>query len=109
MRRLPLVLGILACCLLARSAPAQVLSAAVGDDAGNGLYTIDPLTSQPTLGGPIAIDGSQVGVPGPSLPPHPHVMYGVTTGLESPPELIAISPTPGNATLIGGVSLFAVP
>src|ERR1039457_4212232 len=109
MRRLPLVLGILACCLLARSAPAQVLYAAVGDDAGNGLYTIDPLTSQPTLVGPIAIDGSQVGVTGLAIHPQTHVMYGVTTDLESPPELITIDPTTGNATLIGGVSLFAVP
>ncbi len=109
MRRLPLVLGILACCLLARSAPAQVLYAAVGDDAGNGLYTIDPLTSQPTLVGPIAIEGSQVGVTGLAIHPQTHVMYGVTTDLESPPELITIDPTTGNATLIGGVSLFAVP
>lgn len=108
MRRLSWLLGILVVFLSAPSAPAQILYAAIGDDSGNGLYTINPTTSASTFVGPIAIGGTtQVGVTGLAIHPLSGVMYGVTT--EETTRLITIDPATGNATVIGDVSPDAVP
>jgi len=107
MKRLLAIFGILACALLARSAPAQILYAAIGDDSGNGLYTVDPATAASTLVGPIAVGATQIGVTGLAIHPQTGVMYGVTT--ENPPRLVTIDPTTGNAAAVGFLGSFPVP
>jgi hypothetical protein len=109
MKRLLSTLGVFACCLLARSAPAQVLYAAIGDDSGSGLYTVNPLTSVSTFVGPITAGETQLSVTGLAIHPVTGVMYGVTADLEVSPQLITIDPATGNATVIGDVSDGAVP